>query len=51
MTLKTLAGDIEGYSKTKSALHFGPDKPLPASLVRKLLQARIAKARVGSTRT
>jgi|CZKU01.1.fsa_nt_gi uncharacterized protein YdhG (YjbR/CyaY superfamily) len=51
MTLKTLAGDIEGYSKTKSALHFGPDKPLPASLVRKLLQARIAKARVGSKRT
>jgi uncharacterized protein YdhG (YjbR/CyaY superfamily) len=50
-TLKTLAGDIEGYSKTKSALHFGPDKPLPASLVRKLLQARIAKARVGSKRT
>jgi uncharacterized protein YdhG (YjbR/CyaY superfamily) len=44
-TLKTLAGDIEGYSKTKSALHFGPDKPLPVSLVRKLLKARIAEAR------
>jgi uncharacterized protein YdhG (YjbR/CyaY superfamily) len=42
-TLKTLAGDIEGYSQTKSALHFGPDKPLPASLVRKLLKARIAE--------
>jgi uncharacterized protein YdhG (YjbR/CyaY superfamily) len=42
-TLKTLAGDIERYSKTKSALHFGPDKPLPASLVRKLLNARIAE--------
>jgi uncharacterized protein YdhG (YjbR/CyaY superfamily) len=42
-TLKTLAGDIHGYSKTKSALHFGPDRPLPASLVRKLLQARIAE--------
>jgi uncharacterized protein YdhG (YjbR/CyaY superfamily) len=41
-TLKTLAGDIEGYSKTKSALHFGPDKPLPAALVRKLLTARMA---------
>ncbi len=42
-TLKTLAADIDGYSKTKSALHFGPDKPLPAALVRKLLQARIAE--------
>jgi uncharacterized protein YdhG (YjbR/CyaY superfamily) len=44
-TLKTLADEIEGYSKTKSALHFGPDKPLPASLVRKLLNARIAEAK------
>ncbi|HXN48404.1 MAG TPA: DUF1801 domain-containing protein [Bryobacteraceae bacterium] len=42
-TLNTLAGDLEGYSSTKSALHFNPDKPLPAALVRKLLQARIAE--------
>ena len=42
-TLKTLADDIEGYSKTKSALHFDPDKRLPVSLVRKLLKARIAE--------
>lgn len=42
-TLKTLAGDLDGYSKTKSALHFGPDEPLPAFLVRKLLEARIAE--------
>ena len=45
-TLKTLAGDIEGYSKTKSALHFGPDEPLPAALVRKLLKARMAESKV-----
>jgi uncharacterized protein YdhG (YjbR/CyaY superfamily) len=44
-TLKTLAGDIEGYSKTKSALHFSPDKPLPVALVRKLLKARIAEGK------
>ena len=44
-TLKTLASDIVGYSQTKSALHFGPDKPLPASLVRKLLKARIAEGK------
>jgi len=42
-TLKTLANDIEGFSKTKSALHFGPDRPLPTSLVRKLLKARVAE--------
>jgi uncharacterized protein YdhG (YjbR/CyaY superfamily) len=42
-TLKTLAREIEGYSQTKSALHFGPDEPLPASLVRRLLKARIAE--------
>jgi uncharacterized protein YdhG (YjbR/CyaY superfamily) len=42
-TLKALAADIEGYSHTKSALHFGPDRPLPASLVRKLLKARITE--------
>ncbi len=42
-TLATLAPDVEGYSKTKSALHFGRDKPLPPSLVRKLLEARIAE--------
>jgi uncharacterized protein YdhG (YjbR/CyaY superfamily) len=42
-TLKTLAPDVEGYSQTKGALHFGPDKPLPASLVRKLLKARMGE--------
>ena len=40
-TLKTLASDIEGYSQTKSALHF--DESLPTSLVRKLLKARMAE--------
>jgi uncharacterized protein YdhG (YjbR/CyaY superfamily) len=42
-TLATLAHEIEGYSQTKSALHFDRDKPLPASLVRKLLKARMAE--------
>jgi uncharacterized protein YdhG (YjbR/CyaY superfamily) len=40
-TLKTLERDIEGYSHTKSALHF--ERPLPIALVRKLLTARIAE--------
>jgi uncharacterized protein YdhG (YjbR/CyaY superfamily) len=42
-TLKTCASDVTRYSQTKSALHFGPDKPLPKSLVRKLLKARLAE--------
>jgi uncharacterized protein YdhG (YjbR/CyaY superfamily) len=42
-TLRTLAGETQGYSQTKSALHFGPDSPLPASLVRKLLKTRMAE--------
>jgi uncharacterized protein YdhG (YjbR/CyaY superfamily) len=42
-TLRTLAADLRGYDQTKSAIHFGPDKPLPATLVRKLIKARIAE--------
>jgi uncharacterized protein YdhG (YjbR/CyaY superfamily) len=44
-TLRTLARDLKGYGKTKSALHFHPDEPLPAALVRKLIKARIAEPR------
>ena len=44
-TLRTLAKDLEGYGGTKSSLHFDPESPLPASLVRKLLKARIAEIR------
>ncbi len=42
-TLATLADELRGYDKTKSALHFTPDKPLPTVLVRRLLKARIAE--------
>ena len=44
-TFQTLASELRGYDKTKSALHFGPDKPLPATLVRKLIKARVAETR------
>ena len=44
-TLQTLARELRDYSTTKSALHFTPDEPLPATLVRKLLKARIAETR------
>jgi uncharacterized protein YdhG (YjbR/CyaY superfamily) len=44
-TLRTLARDLQGHEGTKSAVHFGPDQPLPTALVRKLLRARIAEGR------
>jgi uncharacterized protein YdhG (YjbR/CyaY superfamily) len=42
-TLETLASDLDSYETTKSALHFDPKRSLPAALVRKLLNARIAE--------
>jgi uncharacterized protein YdhG (YjbR/CyaY superfamily) len=44
-TFATLANELRGYEKTKSSLHFTVDEPLPATLVRKLLKARIAEMR------
>ena len=44
-TLRTLARDLRAYDKTKSSLHFTPERPLPAALVRKLIKARIAEIR------
>jgi uncharacterized protein YdhG (YjbR/CyaY superfamily) len=42
-TLGTLAEELSGYSRTKSALHFHPQRPLPVAVVRKLLRARVAE--------
>jgi len=44
-TLGTLKRELEGYAGTKSAVHFGPDRPLPVALVRKLIRARIAEGK------
>jgi uncharacterized protein YdhG (YjbR/CyaY superfamily) len=49
-TLGTLAADLQGYDGTRSSLHFHPRKPLPATVVRKLLKARIAETRDGAPR-
>jgi uncharacterized protein YdhG (YjbR/CyaY superfamily) len=38
--LPELASELEGYTMTKSALHFPVDRPLPKTLVRKLITAR-----------
>src|SRR5919197_1927551 len=42
-TLSTLSSDLSAYDRTKSALHFDNQHPLPARLVRKLIKARIAE--------
>jgi uncharacterized protein YdhG (YjbR/CyaY superfamily) len=39
-----LPKETEGYTKTKGSLHFPVDKPLPKTLVKKLLDARMAEA-------
>jgi len=39
-----LAEETAVYTKTKGALHFPIDEPLPEELVRKLLDVRIAEA-------
>jgi uncharacterized protein YdhG (YjbR/CyaY superfamily) len=38
-----LAGDLKGYEKTAGSIHFPLDRPLPASLVQKLVKARLAE--------
>jgi uncharacterized protein YdhG (YjbR/CyaY superfamily) len=42
--LPQLASELEGYTMTKSALHFPVDRPLPRTLVRKLIAARRSEA-------
>ena len=43
--LRSLAKELEGYDTLKGTIHFTPQKPLPISLVRKLVKARIAEIR------
>lgn len=42
--LPELAGKLEGYTMTNSALHFSVDRPSPKTLVRKLIAARRSDA-------
>lgn len=41
--LKAVADLTRSYEQTKSALHFAPDSPLPATLVRRLIQSRLSE--------
>jgi uncharacterized protein YdhG (YjbR/CyaY superfamily) len=38
----SLAEELKGYSRTKSSLHLPFDKPLPATLIQRLVRARVA---------
>jgi uncharacterized protein YdhG (YjbR/CyaY superfamily) len=42
--LPGLADQLEGYTMTKSALHFPVDRPLPKPLVKMLIAARLDEA-------
>ncbi|HEY2683706.1 MAG TPA: DUF1801 domain-containing protein [Steroidobacteraceae bacterium] len=42
-TLRTLRTKLGRYEQTKSSLHFLIDDPLPITLVRQLIKARIAE--------
>src|SRR6185295_11458048 len=41
--LEAHRGELEGYDVSKGTLRFPPDRPLPATLVRKLVKARVAQ--------
>lgn len=39
--LERLSDELDGYSRTKSSLHFTADRPLPKTLVQMLIDARL----------
>ena len=42
--LSQLSDELEGYTMTKSALHFPVDRPLAKKLVKRLIAVRLAEA-------
>jgi len=41
--VRTLAGELAGYSTSKGTVRFPVEAPLPVALVRKLVRARLAE--------
>ena len=46
--LAQLADELKGYTMTKRALHFPVDRPLPKTVVKKLIAVRLGEVRPGS---
>ena len=46
--LRQLADELEGYEMTQGSLHFPVERPLPKSLVKKLIAVRLEEAGQGS---
>ncbi len=46
--LAQLADELDGYTMTKSALHFPVDRQLPTAVVKKLIAVRLGEVRPGS---
>jgi len=46
--LAPLADELKGYTMTKSALHFPVDRPLPKTVVKKLVAVRLREVGPGS---
>lgn len=46
--LTELEDELRDFTRTKSALHFPIDRPLPKQLVEKLIAVRLREKRVGS---
>lgn len=40
-TLEAFREDIKGFTTTKGAIHFTPEHPLPAALIKKIVKARV----------
>ena len=46
--LAQLADELEGYTMTKSALHFPVDRSLPTTIVEQLIAVRLTEVNAGS---